>query len=435
MEKILVSKFQEQFWLLNMLAPSNSVYNIPTLLKFESEPDINILERALNLLIERHEILRTSFSFEEGKILQKINKPQDCIIHIKIFELENEININEGVPSSIILEINKPFDLKIAPLLRCSIYKNVNQPEIFLCIVFHHIVVDLHSKIIFEKELSTLYNSLLHNNIPILEDIPNQYSDYSKWHNDWLKGSIAQSLISDLHKFLPPINTVIELPFDYQRPKFSQQKGSRKFFSFSADISLQIKEFAIKQSTNTFMVFLTVYSILLHRLSQQNTIVIGVPFSNRKDDRYKNTFGPFVNALPVTIKFSKDLSFIEILGQIRQQMLILHRKQEIPYITLVNSSVEKRTISYNSFYQVGFTFEPPIVLTLNNVKSESIPIERSGSQLDMFVTMWEEEEKFKGYFEFSTDLFQESTIDQYIENYKSLVESSYLNPALEIEKL
>jgi hypothetical protein len=387
------------------------------------------------LLIERHEILRTSFSFEEGKILQKINKPQDCITNISIFELENDINLNEGVPSPIILEINRPFDLKIAPLVRCSIYKNVNHPGVFLCIVFHHIVIDLHSKKIFEKELSNLYNALLYNNIPILEDITNQYSDYSKWHNDWLKGEIAQSLINDLCKLLPPINAAIELPFDYQRPKYSQQKGKRKFFSISEDVSSQIKEFAKKQSTNTFMLFLTVYSILLHRLSQQDTIVIGVPFSNRKDDRYKNTFGPFVNTLPVTINFGKSLSFNEILGQIRHQMLLLHRKQEIPYITLVYSSVEKRTLSFNSFYQVGFTFEPPIMLTLNGVTSESIPIERSGSQLDLFVTMWEEDENFNGYFEFSSELFEENTIDQYIENYKCLVKSSYLNPALEIEKL
>ena len=409
MKKAKISKFQEQFWLLNNLSKSSPAYNIQTVLQLDKKPDLKILQETLNILVKRHEPLRTSFAIEQNVVYQNIVPAEKLNTVIREVVIHESIdNKSPELHSEILNEIHKTFDLSIAPLFRVTFFDF--NGTYYLTIVFHHIIVDLHSKEIFAKDFSFLYNAILKGEYHSLPELAVQYYDYSKWHNEWRESPDALQNIVNWQPELPDSNTLLKLPFDFDRPVIPSLKGKRRYFEIEESLTSLIYKYSADQSTTPFLTLLTSYAILLNKLSQQDLIVIGVPLSNRRNEEFKDTFGCFVNILPVAIDFSQDPTSFDIRTQIRQKLLLAHRKQEVPFLDILNSTHGKRNLSYSPFYQTGFTFEPPMNIELNDLQVKNIPVEREGSQLDLFVTMWEDRKNFSGYIEYSSELFSAVTV-------------------------
>ncbi len=416
MKKAKISKFQEQFWLLYKLAKSSPVYNIASVFKLDKKPDVGILQNAIHVLMQRHESLRTSFGMEGSELFQFIWSPDEISIEVEEIKTQKSFeNSKPDLPGEIYNEVHLPFDLSKAPLLRVKLFEF---SDVFvLTIVFHHIVVDLHSKNIFARELSILYHSEIKDERPILPEVSVQYADFSKWHNTWRQGPDASKMNDSWMKELPGPNTLLNLPADFDRPVLPGLNGTRNYFVLDKSMSSGIIDFAAEQSSTTFLVFLTAYAILLHKLSQQETIIIGVPLSNRRNEAFKDVFGCMVNIVPIAISFSQDSSCFEIRNQIRQSLLLAHRKQEVSFLDILNSAREIRNLSYNPYFQTGFTFEPPMALKLDEIKAENIALEKKGSQLDLFLTMWEYESQFSGYIEYASDLFSPVSVDRFRQGF------------------
>ncbi|MBK8805427.1 MAG: amino acid adenylation domain-containing protein [Bacteroidales bacterium] len=419
----ILSKFQEQFWLLNMLAPKSSAYNIPSVFKLDFLPDLNLLEKSVNMLVDRHQALRTQFSVVDFSLQQEVLSSENVSVKINIIQLNSIENVNE-MPDEIIQEVNNPFELDKAPLIRVCIFKNLK--SIYLTIVFHHIIVDFHSKEVFQAEISYIYNSLKQNKKIELLPVNNTYVDFTNWHNEFLNSEISSKMLSDWSKELPKANTLINLPIDKARLKYSALNGKRKYFELSSSLSSAIVKFADANATNPFSVLLTAYTILLHRLSQQDTVVLGVPLSNRREEKFKDTFGAFVNALPISVELTNNYTFFDVHKQIRHKLLLAHRKQEIPFVNLVGLNKEVRDSSFNPFFQTGFTFEHPMKLQLDGIEEKSIPVERAGAQLDQFVTMWQDDNIFSGFWEYSTDLFDFETSERLISSFLKLLTDIFI---------
>lgn len=418
------TKFQEQFWLLNSLNKESAAYNIPTVFKLDSEPDIVVLEKAINMLIERHEILRTYFIMDNNSVLQKIVPADNIEIKIPIIELD-KTNDNPVLAEKVVVEeINASFDLSTAPLCRVKLFRGTSCS--YLTIVFHHIIVDLQSKDIFSDELSKIYSALKSGRSLNLPKIKKQYSDFTKWHNEWLIGAEGKKSISKWLNDLPKANTMLNLPFDNERPKLFSFNGRRVYFKLDKELSAQIHDFAQHHVSYSFVVLLTSYAVLLNKLCQQDKIIIGVPLTNRRNEGFQDTFGCFVNIVPIVVDFSGQPKELEIRKQIRQKLLFAHRKQEVPFLSLLDSNTEKRNPSYNPYFQAGFTFEHPMSLSLDGIRTESLPIEKSGTQLDVFLTMWEGDEHFHAYLEYSTDLFASPTAER--------MKDCFINTVTEIVK-
>jgi amino acid adenylation domain-containing protein len=412
-----VSKIQEQFWILNMMAPKSAAYNIPLVFQVnKNKIDIDCLEQAINTIVQRHEILRSAFEFIDG-MLKQVVKNTGVFIDITVKDI-SDASENRVFPSEIQEEVDLPFSLDTAPLIRVSVFHCSNTS--FLVIVFHHIVVDLHSKKIFEEELSKVYTSLMNHQQLQLEPLHQQYQDYTRWVNEWIQKEEAQKQIRAWKGELPDADNVLQLPHDFDRPKMNQLQGKRKCFELPPDLSDQIAAFSNEHQIAPFVFLLSCYAVFLNKLSGQRHIIIGVPLSNRKQEAFKNTFGVFVNSLPISIEITEKDTFEQVLGQVRKKLLLAHRKQEIPFVSIVESMNIRRNPAHNIFYQTGFTFEPQMDLHMDGQLLKSIPIERSGSQMDMYLTFWYDEGIFKAFWEYSTHLFSEPTIERFIEFFQDV---------------
>jgi len=425
LDKIPISKIQEQFYVLNILYPEHTSYHIPSLFKIAGIPSVDILEKSINTIISRHDSLRAVINSDtEGA--------SNSYIDIKVAHIQiEEIFITEpyqGQQVTIIEEeLKKPFELDKWPLFRVKLFVFENEISL-LTIVFHHIIVDLHSKRIFARELSFFYNyySKGTGERPKLNSMP--YSSYAEWENEWLESSEAHRMLTYWKSQFSDSHYSPCLPTDFDRPAMGCNKGKRKFFFLGGELSSLIDCFAREQSLNTFTILLAAYTILIHKLSGKDLVVVGVPLSNRRKEEFKDTFGAFVNILPIHIDFSDLENGVDLVKQLRRVLLLAHRNQEIPFAYMVQNLNLQNSFSYNSIFQVGFTSEPPMKLELNGLDIKPLEVERMGSQLDLFCTFWQENGTVKGYMEYATDLFKESTIEKWIKEYQNTCKELVLYP-------
>jgi fengycin family lipopeptide synthetase D len=418
-----ISQIEEQFWILHKIYPKNTAYNIASALKVEGKINLNALERAINQIVARHEILKVSFYEKNNKVYQKVGNDAGIQYKIEVVDLQESFN-DKSAREQISDEVHRTFDLTVWPLFRIKIF-SFNDNISILTIVFHHIIIDLKSRQVFERELTELYNSYSSGK-SVIEMAPvNKYSDYSNWLNNWIASDEARDKLEEWRTEIPQDLEILQVSPDFSKPKIDNLEGKRKFFTLDTNTSLSVSKFAKEHSVNAFTVLLAAYSILLNRLSNQSKIVIGVPLTNRRKIEFTETFGCFVNIVPVLVDFYENISGREILLQIRQTLLRVHRKQEIPFL-IINNFL--RNSGRNSVFQAGFTFEAPMHLNFNNLEIQPLVVGRNGSQLDLFITFWEEDNHFNGHLEYSTLLYEESSINRFIDIYLEIVHSLIENP-------
>jgi len=251
-----------------------------------------------------------------------------------------------------------------------------------------------------------------------LNDPAFSYSDYSKWENSWLRSEEADKMVDDWKKYIPAFPGTLDLPADFPKPETNNLTGKRKYFIIDNELTSWILRFARENSVNTLTVLLTAYAIFLNRLSNRPEFIIGVPQANRRKPEFKDTFGCFVNIVPLLVRWNDTLTGYDLMMQIRQSLLAAHRLQEMPFLRIKERLGKKGA---NHMLQAGFAIEPPMRLSLNYLDIQPVNVEKEGAQLELFLTLWEDGKFMRGYFEYSTQLFRESTITRFIEVFRKNV--------------
>nr|WP_319398892.1 condensation domain-containing protein [uncultured Carboxylicivirga sp.] len=412
-----VSFIQKQFYINYLMCPQDTSYHIPSLFKIKGEVDGVALEVAANHLLKKYEVLRYSFHRKGREVLFEVD--DNCVITLPKTTLDfpfEDVNIE-----AIYKEIHKPFNLEEAPLVRMHLFVFNNDVSV-LSIVIHHIIIDLHSKQVFGKELSDLYNLAITGKDIQTETISDSYSDYAERERTFLEGKEAAKMMGYYQNVFNETDYLISWPLKEERPVKGSKKGKRINFTIDKGLSERIRDFSKNNSIAPFTLLMSAFVLLCRNVSKQDKVVLGIPLSNRRKKENKDVFGPLVNIVPILIDLKNTEKDTEVVSLVRKGLLMAHRNQEIPFIHLIENLNLKRSFSYNPLFQAGFTSEPPMHLTLDKVDITPLCFEREGAQLDLFYTYWEEQDDFTGYLEYSTDLFYEDQMNEWIEVYKSLIQ-------------
>jgi amino acid adenylation domain-containing protein len=420
--KLPLSKIQEQFWVLGNLYPNTPAYNIPLVYKLSGKLRIPEFKQALIQVLNMHPVLCAKISIFGHLPLMNISSDININDYFNDFYIKDKFS-NEYFKEYILNEIHRGFNLHGGFLTRIRFvsFSDVD----YLVFVFHHIVIDHHSKSIFLSDISRCYSSLI-NKIPFnCEGSSAKYDSFIHYEKNWLCSDRAKKMIYEWKSVFNDNINQIDLPFDRNNEITFKSVGKRLHFSLHYKVSNQIDKFASENNINPFVFLLSVYALFLSRIGEQTTFAIGVPLSNRRNEEYKNTVGCFVNILPVIIRLDNKDTFSNILKQVRSELLKNHRRQEI-------SLVELQTI-YNENqkgypFHVGFTFEEPVEFYLENIILQSQIIEREGSQLELFLTLWKSNNGFQGFWEFNTDKFNDITIHRFIDIFKNIVSEVIKSP-------
>ncbi|TRU77564.1 MAG: amino acid adenylation domain-containing protein [Microcystis viridis Mv_BB_P_19951000_S69] len=435
-EALPLSFAQQRMWFLYQMDQQNSAYNEALTIRLTGRLNIDILEQTINAIIQRHESLRTTFPMVEGKPIQKIAPS----LKIKLLVINLKDISQDQIDKQIIEELQKPFDLTQAPLLRCSLF-DLGYENYILVNVFHHIIIDGWSKGILFKELSKFYQAFLSNSTVDLPELAIQYADFAVWQRQWLQGEILENQLNYWKKQLTAAPPLLELPTDKPRPANPNFRGHSISFQINSELTEKLKLLSQKSGGTLFMTLLAALNTLLFRYSGQDDILIGTPTANRNRQEIEPLIGFFVNTLVLRNSLEGNPTFSGLLQQARNVVLEAYANQDVPFEQVVDALEIERSLSYNPLFQVMFALQNATLnsLELPDLKAQYLAVENQRIKFDLSLVLEEIETEqgsyLEGFWEYDRELFTDERITRMVGHFQTLLKGIVANPQQTVGEL
>ncbi|WP_371915775.1 condensation domain-containing protein, partial [Pseudomonas sp. B5(2017)] len=428
-----LSYAQQRQWFLWQWEPASATYNIPAALKFKGNLDTTALQLAFAALIERHETLRTTFRRDGEQAVQ--------VIHAQVpFELviEEQANADEAaVRAWVETEAGQPFDLEQGPLLRARLLRLAADQHV-LVLTLHHIVADGWSMPVMVNELVQFYQGFSQGQVTQLPALPIQYADYAIWQRSWMEAGEQARQLAYWTEQLGDEQPVLELPLDHPRPAMPSHRGARLPIVLGDELATNLKRVAQQQGVTPFMLLLASFQTLLHRYSGQADIRVGVPIANRNRVETERLIGFFVNTQVLRAEFDVQLTFSELLQQVRQRALGAQAHQDLPFEQLVDALQPERNLSHNPLFQVLYNHQTQAKgepRRIAGLEMEELAWDNHTAKFDLALDTSEHEKGIGASLTYATDLFDTSTIERMARHWLNLLEAIVRQPGQRISEL
>jgi hypothetical protein len=417
-----VSFSQQRMWFLQQWEPQSPAFNGARAFRLRGPLEVDVLQRAFETVLERHESLRTVFSGER--------EPTQVVLEQWSFELEAIHNDDPEGLKPLLRELSrKPFDLATDLMLRATLVRLGVEDHVLL-IVMHHIAADAHSDRVLFSELAECYMAACAGRDPNLPELPIQYSDFAVWQRKRLQGAELDRLTSYWAMALAGSPELLRLPTDRPRPAVQKHEGSHRHFALERGLGDALAALGREQGATFFMTMLAAFAVLLYRLSGEEDVVIGSPIANRNNLELQNLIGFFTNTMALRVQVGGNPSFREVIARARATALGAYDHQDLPFEKVVEKQAPRRDPSYNPLFQVNFraqATERP-ALELPGVSIEAVAVDIGFSRFDLALELELGPTALAGYFEYNRDLFEDSTVAGFQEDLGRMLEQVVRDP-------
>ncbi|MEM7347831.1 MAG: condensation domain-containing protein, partial [Chloroflexota bacterium] len=425
---------QQRLWFLDQLEGPNAVYNQFEALQFDGDLDIPALIASLSELINRHEVLRTTFATDAtGQVRQAIHPP--ALLTLPMIDLQGVSSSEQQriVAQLADKECYKPFNLADDLMLRVTLLR-LGAKQFVLFVTMHHIASDGWSMAVLLQEVTTLYQVYRQGGASPLSPLAIQYADFANWQQDWLQGERLQQYLAYWQQQFTPLPPTLNLPLDHPRSAQTTADGEQLTFELSVGVNEGLQILSQQTGTTKFMILLAAFKVLLHRYSGQIDLVVGTPIANRTRTEIEPLLGFFVNTLALRTNLAGNLTFLEVLDQVKEVTQQAYDHQALPFELLVDALNIERSLSQTPLFQVMFAWQntPSSQLVLPDVTIKQLPQQAPPAKFDLTLTMAEGDAALAGTWHYKTDLFETSTIQQLAAHFETLITSLLANPGQSI---
>jgi thioesterase domain-containing protein len=429
------STAQQGFWLLDQLEPGNPAYNIAVRFRLQGRLDVNLLERALNEIVRRHEVLRTTFDAVDGEPMQVVHPSMS--VRISVFDLRHVDGQERDAEEERLTleEARRRFDLSAGPLLRAQVLQLGDWDYIFLVTV-HHIVSDGSSIGILTNELGAIYEAFSQGVEAPLPELPIQYADFANWQQESLDGpQMAPSLAYWKRKLGNPSG--FDVPTDYPRPAHRSLNGNILSRLLPRSLTERLGDFSAREKSTLFMTSLAALKILLLHHSDIPDVQVGTLLTGRDRVETEPVIGPFINSVVLRTDLAGDPTFVELLARVRETVLEALANRDVPFERLVQTLSPKRALNRHPMFDVNFIFQRDFVRPLKfaGLALTAIPSKSPGAIYDLNFFMVERADGWRLSCEYDTDLFAGPSVDRMLWQLQMLMEGVEANPELKISQL
>ncbi len=432
-----LSPSQERLWFIEQYEKGINAFRIPTLYELNVNTDTEVLKYALQQIVSRHEVLRSTIALGE-------NQEHYMVVHNKPLNIEEKVITNiEDIQSIIKEDINHPFDLSSEYPIRIKFY--TVQPEKYavetslkktlLLVNIHQIAGDEWSIDIFQKELFAYYEAYINKEVDFcLPALEIQYKDYAVWLRTYLTGEVLERQLNYWKSKLLGYQN-LELPTDYARPNVIDNRGSTEIFVLDKVISQKLRALTQRHGASLHSVMLSSINILLSKYTGQDDIVVGSPIANRHHIQTEGLIGFFSNIQVNRVLLNNSQSYEELIRQIHQEQVEAQLYQDLPIDNLIVELGVERDTSRNRIFQVYFAIQS----FSNRVKNSEQqwkylrPFQEKSlyeiEKFDLSITIDDSCEELTGQVSYAISLFQRDTILRLIHHYIHLLDLLTKAPA------
>jgi pimeloyl-ACP methyl ester carboxylesterase len=427
---------QHRFWLLDQLYPGNSALNIPLAVRFTGPLDIGVLEKALNAIVARHEILRTSFSVVDGEPKQVIKPEVNLQMGvINLGEVPPERR-EERIEQEMLAEAARPLTLTHPPIFRTVLLRLTPEDNVLL-LTLQHIVCDGWSNGIIVREVGVFYNAILDSKAPNLPPLTLQYADFALWQQEWLKTPQFKKQLDFWNETLKGDLPVLNMPTDFPRNLSQDYTAFIESLLLPTSLTDSLKKLCVELDVTLFMILFTTYVALLYRYTGQGDFVIGTTAANRNRSELEHLVGLFANPLILRPEVSGEMTFRELARRMRDHSLNGFAHQEVPFEIILEELQERKrgtrkpTIQTHFLYQKAF-MEPA---TYGDLSIKPLRSVSPGSTFELTYGIVERPEGVRLQMEYHTALYKNSTIKRMLGHFRRLLEAAVENPDTPVSEM
>jgi len=423
---------QERLWLMYQLDPQSALYNVPVVIRFGPNFDVALEQRVFQAIIERHEILRTTFKTVDQQPVQMLEPVPDFrlpVIDLRSFPEEQQAS---EAQKHTLAEAQKPFDLSNGPLLRVVLLRLTHEHH--LIINLHHIVSDDWSPGVLVQEIGALHQAFSQGQPSPLAPLAIQYLDFAVWQRQRLnQASVSQQLEywqNQLSGSLP----LLALPTDRPRPRIQTFNGAKISRRMPASLLKSLKQLTAQTGATLFMSVLAAYKILLQHYTGQTDLLIGTPITSRTRPELEPLIGCFINMLVLRSQLNLEQTSREFIQQVRQMALDAYANAEVPFERLVQVLRPERNPSYTPIFQAAYILQDP--QEARQKMPENVlgyaEVDTGTSKFDLTLEIDEVDGELATAFVYSTDLFDQATVERMLGHLQQILETMVAQPDLPI---
>jgi amino acid adenylation domain-containing protein/non-ribosomal peptide synthase protein (TIGR01720 family) len=435
---------QQSLWFMYQLASESAAYNISACVRVRSKLDVAALRRAFQILVDRHQSLRSTFPQVDGKPVQRVHNERE----VSFEQYDASGWSDTQLSTRLSAEAHKAFNLEQGPLFRICLFTRDHEKGAVLLLVVHHIIMDLWSLAILLYELGQVYSD----HEVRLPPLGIHYSDYVRWETELLEGPQGERLWEYWRAQLSGELPLLNLPTDRPRPLIQTFRGSSHTFKIDVGLTERLKALAREQGATLYMVLLAAYQALLYRYTGQHEIIVGTFAANRNRVEMSNLVGFFTNLLALRCHVESNLPFTDLIAQTRRTTLGAFEHQEYPFPLIVKRLQPERDASRQPIFQTVFVLHKTQLLNeegigafaleesgaqmkLGELSLESVGLEQRVAQFDLLLRVAEVEGHLTVSFEYLTDLFDAATISRMAGSFVTLLKSLTAEPSLPIARV
>ncbi|MEW6305684.1 MAG: amino acid adenylation domain-containing protein [Verrucomicrobiota bacterium] len=423
---------QQRLWFFHQLAPDSPLYNISLALRLQGRLDQRALEQSLSAIVARHESLRTRFVRVDDEPVQFIDEAASVPVRAVELNSTSESQCHDAIQQLFQEEAVRPFNLATDLMLR-AVLARLGPDDHVLLLTLHHIASDGWSLGLLVRELAAIYGGIVAGRAAMLPGLPIQYADFAVWQRQWMQGEVLEKNLAWWKQQLAGAPTLLDLPADRPRPAVQTFRGRWHWKVFPKPLLAALNALSQKEGVTLFMTLTAAFHALLHRYTGQEDILIGSPIAGRNQIETENLIGFFINTLVLRGNLSGNPTFRELLQRTRETTLGAFAYQELPFEKLVEELHPDRTPSHSPLVQVMFVLQnvPSQSLKLPGLTVTPIPVDKvdtGTAKFDLTLQVDEDAQGMRVAAEYSTDLFDESTIERMLGHFQSLLESIVANP-------
>ncbi|AIO99781.1 D-alanine--poly(phosphoribitol) ligase, subunit 1 [Burkholderia pseudomallei 576] len=411
--RIALSLAQQRLWFLTQLEGVSEAYHMSGAVRLDGLLNREVLQRALNRIVMRHEALRTCFAREEGEPIQVIRPHAD--LTVSYHDLREAEQSEQRAKDLSQAHASAPFDLSRDLPVRVLLLQLADEAHV-VQVVMHHIASDGWSVGVFLQELSALYGSFIAEQDDPLAPLPLQYADYAAWQRRWLASGQLEKQGAIWQTNLSGAPTLLELPTDRPRPPKQSHAGASVEVKLGAALSERVKRLSQRHGVTPYMTLLSSWAAVLGRLSGQEEVVIGSPVAGRNRTEVEALIGFFVNTLALRLDLSLEPTVGELLKRTKAQVLSAQAHQDLPFDQVVERVKPPRSTAHPPLFQVMFVWQnmPAGELTIPGLTIRAVETPLQTAQFELTLSLQEAGDDIVGHLNYASALFDESTVRRYV---------------------
>ncbi|MFA0964355.1 amino acid adenylation domain-containing protein [Roseivirga sp. BDSF3-8] len=429
-EYYLLSNAQKRLWVLSQMQGAEQVYNLPAAWEIQGAPDVGALTSSLNKLVQRHEILRTSFTLQGEQPVQKVHAADQVDIHLPLTYIkEHQVKEKVNELSTV------TFNLTEAPLFKATLLQ-VEESRYVLVLVVQHLISDGLSMRTMLDEWLYLYGRELAGKPSELEPLRIQYKDFVHWQQKSLADGGLEADRTFWHERLSGELPVLELPYKDSRPAVQTYNGARQKATFDQNTLQNLQKLSEQEGGSLFMTLLSLVNVLLYKYSGQEDIICGTTISGREHPDLEGQIGLYLNTLALRNQVSGQDSFRSLVSRVSADTLQAFSHSRYPFDQLVEELDIPRDLSRSALFDVlvelqnfaSLQMESHGDTSLAGLDIQTLEPESDVARVDLNFVFAEEADGLVLALEYNTDLFSYDQVRRMCLHLQQLAKALSANP-------